>query len=142
MNFGCQDSRARWRRRSPARSTLFGIFASMSTRVIASTLSRATSVERRADAGPVAAQGALGADGVGALEDPVLPRREPSEDLRLHRLGAGEAEAGLHTGERVGGEAVALLEHQPHLFVPVDVVRGERDQLCGCRLGGEEVLAE
>ena len=45
----------------------------------------------RARAGAEAAQRAVGADGVGALEDPVLPRREAGEDLRLHRLRADEA---------------------------------------------------
>ena len=37
-----------------------------------------------------------------ALEDPVLPGGQPAEDLRLHRLGAGEAQVRLHAGERVG----------------------------------------
>ncbi len=76
-------------------------------------------------AGAVAAQGALGPDGVGALEDPVLPRREPGEDLGLHRLRAREAQVGLHAGEGVGREAGALLEGEAHLVVPVDVVGRE-----------------
>ena len=49
-------------------------------------------------------QRALFADGVRPLEDPVLPRRQPAEDLRLHRLGAGEAQVGLDAGQRVGRE--------------------------------------
>src|SRR6187431_2785221 len=49
-------------------------------------------VERRRDAAAVQFQGALLADRVRALEDPVLPGGQPSEDLGLHRLGAGEAQ--------------------------------------------------
>src|SRR3954470_4398558 len=75
-------------------------------------------------AGAVAAQCSLGAGGVGPLEDPVLPGGEPAEDLGLGGLPAGEAEVGLHAGERVGGEARALLDEEPDLVLPVDVVRG------------------
>src|SRR5262245_22305910 len=44
----------------------------------------------RPRAGAEAAQRTLGADGIRSLEDPVLPRRQAGEDLRLHRLGADE----------------------------------------------------
>src|SRR5438445_467764 len=81
---------ARCKRRSLARSTLLGIRASMSTAVMVCSL-HSGSVVRRAGAGTEAAQGAFGADGVGTLEDPVLPGRETGEDLGLHRLGPGEA---------------------------------------------------
>src|SRR5690348_18007155 len=79
-------------------------------------------------AGAVAAQCSFGASGVGPLEDPVLPRGEPAEDLRLGRLPAGEAQVGLHAGQRVGGEAGPLLDDQADLVLPVDVVRGGGDQ--------------
>ena len=54
---------------------------------------------------------------------------QPGEDLGLHRLGPDEAEVGFHAREGIGGEAVALLEREAHLVVPVDVVGNERDQL-------------
>ena len=53
-------------------------------------------------AGSIAFQGAFLADGVGALEDPVLPGGEPGEDLGLHRLRAGKAEVRFHAGHSVG----------------------------------------
>ena len=97
MNFGCHDSSARCSRRSPARSTLLGILASMSTVVSPwATPLRLVAVELRPRPGAEATQRALGADGVGPLEDPVLPRRETGEDLGLDRLRPGEAEARLH----------------------------------------------
>ena len=84
----------------------------------------------------------FGPDGVRALEDPVLPRREAGEDLALERLGPGEAERRLHAGERVGREGGALLDGDAHLVVPVDVVGRERHEpgLGGGR--GVEVLAD
>src|SRR6185437_8480268 len=72
-------------------------------------------VERRLLAGAVAFERALVADGVGALEDPVLPGGEPGEDFRFHGLRPGEAQVGFHAGETVGREAGALLEKHPHL---------------------------
>src|SRR6185436_13365833 len=51
---------------------------------------------------PVDFQSAVLADGVGTVEDPVLPGGEAPEDARQHGLGAGEAQARLHAGERVG----------------------------------------
>ena len=100
------------------------------------------SVEGRTRAGAEAAQGALRADGVGTLEDPVLPRREPGEDLRLHRLGADEAVVGLQPGEGVGREAGPLLEQDADLVGPVDVVEGERHEAGVDGLGGGQVLAD
>ena len=66
---------------------------------------RAPPVERGPALAAVGRERALLADGVGTLEDPVLPGGEAAEDLRLHRFGAGEAQVGLHAGERVGREA-------------------------------------
>src|SRR6478672_772403 len=68
-----------------------------------------------AGAGAEAAQRAFVAHGVGALEDPVLPRGQAGEDLRLHGLRADEAEVGLEAREGVRGEAVALFQHEPDL---------------------------
>src|SRR5829696_9033058 len=73
--------------------------------------------------GAVPAQCSFGASGVGPLEDPVLPGGEPAEDLGLRGFLAGEAEVGLHPGQRVGGEALALLDDEADLVLPVDVVR-------------------
>ena len=92
--------------------------------------------------GSETAQRALGPDRVRALEDPVLPGRQAGEDLGLHGLRSDEAEVRLHAGQRVGREAVALLEQQSYLVVPVEVVGRERDELGLDRLGGVEVVAD
>src|SRR5688572_2824101 len=71
-------------------------------------------------------QRTLVADGVGALEDPILPGGEAAKDLGLERLRAGEAQVRLHAGQRIGRKGRARLDRHPHLVVPVDVVgRGE-----------------
>src|SRR4249919_4043814 len=98
-------------------------------------------VEGRRDAAAVQFQGALLADRVRALEDPVLPGGQPSEDLGLHRLGAAEPQVRLHAGERVGGEARALLEEDADLVLPVDVVEREGDEAELFRRLGIERLA-
>src|SRR6266581_2149547 len=69
----------------------------------------------RALAGAVAAQRPVRPRRVGPLEDPVLPGGEPAEDLRFAGFRAGEAEVGLHPGQRVRREAGPLLDHQPDL---------------------------
>ena len=74
------------------------------------------------------AQRAVRAGRVGPVEDPVLPGRQPAEDLRLHRLRAGEAVVRLQPGERVRAEAGPLLDRDADLFFPVDVVGREGDQ--------------
>src|SRR5215475_10621770 len=90
-------------------------------------------IEFRLLAAAVAAQRALLADRVGALEDPVLPRGQPRKDFRFHRLWPGEAQACFHAGEAVGREACALLEEHADLVVPVDIVerKGHESKLLG-----------
>src|SRR5262249_51698750 len=88
---------------------------------LAMTKSHSLPVGTRLLAGAVAFQRALVADRVRALEDPVLPGGEPGEDLRLHRFRPAEAQVRFHRGERVGGEARALLEKDADLVLPVDV---------------------
>ena len=73
-------------------------------------------------AGAVDLERALLADGVRALEDPVLPGGEAAEDARHHVLLAGEAQVRLQAGQRVGRHRGALLERDADLVVPVDVV--------------------
>jgi len=68
------------------------------------------------------------ADGVGTLEDPVLPGGEPAEDLAVAVFGAGEAQVGLHSGQSVGRQAATLLDRDPHLVLVVDVVGDDGDQ--------------
>src|SRR5688572_13057013 len=80
-------------------------------------------VELRPVALAVDLERALVADGVGPLEDPVLPGREPPEDAGVHGLVAVEAQIGLHAGERVGAHRHAFLDCHAHLVGPVDVVR-------------------
>src|SRR5215207_3764344 len=79
-------------------------------------------IELRLLAGAVTAQRAVFADGVGTLEDPVLPCGEAREDLRFHGLRSDEAQIGFHAGEAVGRERRAFLQEYPQLVVPVDIV--------------------
>src|SRR3954467_15353996 len=114
MYFGCQCSSARCKRLLLESPTLFGIrsaeimacSAAVSVWVLSSVAKnwwlRPVEIELRPRLRSVGRQRALGADGVGPDEDPVLPRGQPAEDLRLHRLGSGEAQVRLHPGERVG----------------------------------------
>src|SRR6266478_6211596 len=79
-------------------------------------------IELRLLAGAVTAQRAVLADRVGALEDPVLPRRQAGEDFRFHGFRPDEAQVSFHAGEAVGREAGALLEEHPDLVIPIDIV--------------------
>src|SRR2546430_8772377 len=94
--------------------------------LFASPFSPPARVERRLLAGAVALERALFADGVGALENPVLPRGEASEDFRFHGLGAAEAQIGFEPRQAVGGKACALLQKHADLVLPVDVVERDR----------------
>src|SRR5688572_18078938 len=99
-------------------------------------------IEGRAQTGAVTLERAFGADRVGALEDPVLPGRQPAEDLGLHRLRTGEAEVRLEPGERVRREARALLDRDADLVFPIDLVQG-RGHEAGLRRGvGIEAFAD
>src|ERR1700694_3043825 len=99
-------------------------------------------IELRLLAGAVAPERAGFADRVGALKNPVLPRRQPREDFRFHGLGPDEAQVGFHAGKAVGREAGALLEEHPDLVIPVDIVerKGDEAELLG--LLGIERLAD
>src|SRR5258708_22786439 len=99
-------------------------------------------IELRLLAGAVALERAVLADRVGALKDPVLPRRQAREDFRFHGLGPDEAQIGFHAGEAVGREAGALLEEHPDLVLPVDVVEREGDEAELLGLLGIESLAD
>src|SRR5205814_9896599 len=68
------------------------------------------------------------AHGVRANENPVLPRRKSAEYAGFHRLHGAKAKVGLHAGQRVGREAGALLERDPDLIVPVELVRWRCDE--------------
>src|SRR5260370_4477630 len=108
--------------------------------LFASPFSRPARVERRLLAGAVALERALLADGVGALENPVLPRREAGEDFRFHGLGAAEAQIGFEPRQAVGGKACALLQKHADLVLPVDVVERECDETESLRRFGLERL--
>src|ERR1700730_4551201 len=99
-------------------------------------------IELRLLAAAVAPQRTVLADRVGALKNPVLPRRQPREDFRFHGLGPDEAQIGFHAGKTVGREAGALLEEHPDLVIPVDIVerKGDEAELLG--LLGVERLAD
>src|SRR5262245_55500383 len=123
---GCHCSSARCRRRSAERSTLFGIFSFSDTLLIGPVSSRPPPVELRPlPRLAIHGERALLAGRVRARENPVLPCREPSEDLRLDGLGADEAKARLHARERVRVHRGALLDRQAHLIVPVELVGRE-----------------
>src|SRR6195952_3764155 len=139
--FGCHRSRARWSLRSPARSTLLGIFESKSIFGRALVISHSLLVEVGLAAGAVLAQRAVGAARVGPNEDPVLPGRESAENPGLHGLGADEPVVGLHAGEGVGAQRGPLLEQDPDLVGPVDVVGGVGDEAQVVGVAGEELLA-
>src|SRR2546430_3247945 len=79
-------------------------------------------IERRLLSFSIDLQSALLAHRVGTLEDPVLPRGEPPEDARLHRLAPAEAQVRFQAGERVGRHRGALLDRDADLVGPVDVV--------------------
>ena len=64
--------------------------------------SRSPPIEFCSFARAVQAQRAPRSDRVRSLEDPILPCRQPREDLALERFRAGEPERGLHARERVG----------------------------------------
>src|SRR5262245_61112680 len=83
--------------------------------LFASALSHPARVEHRLLAGAVALERALLADGVGALENPVLPSGEAGEDFRFHGLRAAEAQIGFEPGQAVGGKARALLQKHADL---------------------------
>src|SRR6266700_4607933 len=110
--------------------------------LFASPFSHPARVERRLLAGAVALERALFADGVGALENPVLPRGEAGEDFRFHGLGAAEAQIGFEPRQAVGGKACALLQKHADLVLPVDVVEREGDETESLRRFGIEHLAD
>src|SRR5690349_11821511 len=85
-------------------------------------------VEAGPPAGAILSQRALRPGCVGPGEDPVLPRRQPPEDLGLRGLRAGEPVVRLHAGQRVRAETAPLLDGDADFLGPVDVVRRERDQ--------------
>src|SRR5262245_20994076 len=85
-------------------------------------------VEGGRDAAAVKLQCALLADGVGALANPVLPRRQLAEDFRFHRLWTGEPQVRFHAGHRVWREARSLLEHHAQLIVPVEILVSRGDE--------------
>src|SRR5215218_9236308 len=87
------------------------------------TLSRSFVIELRLRRLAVVRERPLRADGVGALENPVLPGREPAVNLGVERLGAGEAQGRLHAGQRVGGERGTLLDGDADFVLPIEVVR-------------------
>src|ERR1700712_94600 len=60
------------------------------------TSSNPRHIELRLHARTVTPERAVLADGIGTLENPVLPRRQPREDFRFHRLRPNEAQIGFH----------------------------------------------
>src|SRR5262245_40430857 len=85
-------------------------------------------IECRLLTGAVALECAVLADGVGSLEDPVLPGGKSGEDFRFHRLRAAEAQIRLEAGEAVGRKARAFLEEHANLVFPIDVVEREGNE--------------
>src|ERR1700753_1522940 len=73
----------------------------------------------------VVCQRTVRADGVGALENPVLPGGQTPVDFRVGRLRPGETQRSFHARERVWRERRAFLDGDANLVVPVEVVRRE-----------------
>src|SRR5512142_512786 len=91
-------------------------------------VSRPPPVEAGPLTGAVFPQCAVRAGRVRAGENPVLPGRQPSEDLGLDGFRTGETVVRLQAGQRVGAEAVPLLDRDADLLRPVDVIGCEGDQ--------------
>src|SRR4051812_24456051 len=96
--------------------------------LMANSYSHPFRIIHRTLAGTVASERAFLTDRVRALEDPVLPRRQASEDFGLHSLRAAEAQVGFQAGEAVGRKGRALLQEYPHLVLPIDIVEREGDE--------------
>src|SRR4029077_1738399 len=90
--------------------------------------SNSARIEGRLLAGAVALERAFLADGIGTLEDPVLPGGQAREDFRFHGLGTAEAQIGFEPGEAVSRKARALLQEHADLVLPVDIVECEGDE--------------
>src|SRR6516165_4671575 len=84
-------------------------------------------VELRLFALAVQLERPLVAHRVRTAEDPVLPGAEATEDPTLHRL-PGEAEIRFHARERVRRERGALLDRDPNLVAPVDLIGRRCDE--------------
>src|SRR4030088_2661660 len=99
-------------------------------------------IELRLLAGAVAPERAVLANRVGALKNPVLPRRQAREDFRFHGFRSDEAQIGFHAAESVGREAGALLEEHPDLVIPVDIVEREGNEAEPFGFAGIKRLAD
>src|SRR4051812_38178758 len=104
--------------------------------------SNSARIEGRLLAGAVALERAFVADGIGTLEDPVLPGGQAREDFRFHGLGTAEAEIGFEPREAVSRKARALLQEHADLVLPVDIVECEGDEAEILRGPGVEHLAD
>src|SRR5712671_5583375 len=76
------------------------------------------------------------ADCIGSDEDPVLPRRQPSEYACLQRLTRTEPKTRLQSGQGVRGESATLFQSDPNLVLPVELVGPRGDQSEAVRLFG------
>ena len=68
--------------------------------------------------------------GVRALEDPVLPGAQTTEDFGLHGLRSNKSQIGLHADHGIGGIARALFEEKTELVFPIDIIRREGHEPC------------
>src|ERR1700731_2007058 len=76
------------------------------------------------------------ADRIGSDEDPVLPRRQPSEYACLQRLTRTEPKTRLQACQGVRGESATLLQSDSNLVLPVEFVGSRSDQSEAVRLFG------
>src|SRR3954467_11001534 len=104
--------------------------------------SNSARIEGRLLAGAVALERAFLADGIGTLEDPVLPGGQAREDFRFHGLGTAEAQIGFEPGEAIGREARALLQEHADLVFPAAIGGGEGGEAGILRGLGVEHLAD
>src|SRR5262245_10969453 len=95
---------------------------------LAAGRSGALPIELRSPLLAVGLQRALLAHRVRPLKNPILPRREAAEDLRLERFGTRKTQVRFEAGERVRRQRGARLDGQAHFIVPVNLVGRERHQ--------------
>src|ERR1700691_47374 len=97
-------------------------------------ISHSLGIEYRLLTGAVTLPRSFFADGVGPLENPVLPGGQTREDFRFHCFRPGKAQIGFHAGQAIGRETRAFFQKHAHLVVPIDIVESESDEaeaLCG-----------
>src|SRR5271170_2737988 len=91
-------------------------------------MSNTLPIEFSAGTGAIDLQGASRPHRVRPDENPILPRREPPEDPRMHGLAIAEAQVSLKPRQRIRGKRAASFDGEPDLVRPIQLVGREGDQ--------------